>query len=80
MPKMKSMQMENRLFFPIVIEEIKKGHTVTINLRGNSMRPFLESQRDKAMLTSPKNLKVGEYKIKTVCNGLKNSNKIIVKK
>ena len=60
MPKTKSMQMENSLFFPIVIEEIKKGHTVTINLRGDSMRPFLESQRDKAILTSPQNLKVGD--------------------
>lgn len=58
-PHTKALQMENRLFFPIIISEINKGHTVTINLRGNSMRPFLESQRDKAILTKPEGLKVG---------------------
>jgi hypothetical protein len=59
-PAIKSMQMENRLFFPLVIEKINEGHTVTINLRGSSMRPFLESQRDKALLTQPKGLKIGD--------------------
>ena len=52
----KNIPLENRLFFPVIVEYIKDGHTVTINLRGNSMRPFLESERDRAMLTRPENL------------------------
>ena len=56
----KNVQFDNALFFPLIIEEIKKGHTVTINLRGRSMRPFLESDRDKALLTKPENLKEGD--------------------
>lgn len=59
-PHAKALQMENHLFFPVIISEINKGHTVTINLRGNSMRPFLESQRDKAILKSPEGLKIGD--------------------
>lgn len=56
----RNLQFENDKFFPFIIEEIKKGHTATILLRGNSMRPFLETERDKAVLTSPGNLKVGD--------------------
>ena len=33
-----------------------------------------------AIFEVPKNLKVGKYTIKTICNGLTNCNKIIVKK
>lgn len=56
----KNVQFENRLFFPLIVEEINNGHTVTINLRGNSMRPFLESDRDRALLTTPKGVKLGD--------------------
>ena len=56
----KNVQFENRLFFPLIVEEINNGHTVTINLRGNSMRPFLESDRDRALLTNPKGVKLGD--------------------
>ena len=37
-----------------------EGHTVTIRLRGFSMRPFLEDNRDKALLTKAINPKVGD--------------------
>ena len=56
----KNIPLENRLFFPVIVEYIKDGHTVTINLRGNSMRPFLESERDRAMLSRPENLGIGD--------------------
>ena len=56
----KNVQFENRIFFPLIVEEIQKGHTVTINLRGNSMRPFLESDRDRALLTNPDGVGVGD--------------------
>lgn len=58
--KGQNIQFENAVFFPLIIEEINKGHTATINLRGRSMRPFLESDRDKALLSQPVNLKVGD--------------------
>ncbi len=42
-------------------EYIRNGHTVTLPLRGYSMRPYLEDERDKALLTKvPEQLKVGD--------------------
>lgn len=45
-------EMPNAEFIPFVISELKsvEGKTVTLPLRGRSMRPFLEDQRDKALL------------------------------
>lgn len=40
----------NDVLIPKVVEFIGKGHTVTLPLRGYSMRPFLEDGRDKAVL------------------------------
>ena len=50
----------NRVLFPIIIEELNNGHTATIVLKGNSMRPFLCHMRDKALLTLPGDFKVGD--------------------
>lgn len=55
-----SLSLENERFFPIIIEYVNKGKKATIPLRGNSMRPFLESERDLAVLTTPDHLKVGD--------------------
>lgn len=40
---------------------LEEGHTVTLPLRGYSMRPFLEDNRDKALLrkATPKDMKEG---------------------
>lgn len=65
----KNVQFENRLFFPLIVEEINNGHTVTINLRGYSMRPFLESDRDRALLTRPEGLKVGDPVLAEIAPG-----------
>lgn len=35
---------------PDIIKMLEEGHTVTLKLRGISMRPFLEDNRDKALL------------------------------
>lgn len=40
----------NDVLIPKVVELIGKGHSVTLPLRGYSMRPFLEDGRDKAVL------------------------------
>ena len=54
------IQFENSKLFPIIIDEIEKGHTVKLNLRGISMRPFLEDRRDQALLTKVGHPKVGD--------------------
>lgn len=40
----------NSEFLPKVLKLVNDGHTVTLPLKGNSMRPFLEDGRDKALL------------------------------
>ena len=52
----KVMYFPNDVFIPFVLEELKQvpDKTAVINLRGNSMRPFLKNERDKAVLVLPK--------------------------
>lgn len=52
--------MANAVLMPEVIRMINEGHTVTLPLRGYSMRPFLEDCRDKALLKAPTELRVGD--------------------
>lgn len=58
--EMNKKYLPNAAIFPEIVRLIDKGHTVTINLRGFSMRPFLEDMRDKAILGSPVNVKEGD--------------------
>lgn len=51
---------DNREFIPEIIRILETGHTVTIGLRGYSMRPFLEDQRDKALLSKAKKIAKGD--------------------
>ncbi len=51
---------QNATFIPEVVKLLDEGHTVTINLKGVSMRPFLENGRDKALLIKPSSIKVGD--------------------
>lgn len=45
----------------MVAEAVSAGHTATLPLRGFSMRPYLEDNRDKALLAPvPDVLKVGD--------------------
>lgn len=50
----------NEQLLPEVIRLLEEGHTVTIRLRGFSMRPFLEDNRDTALLTQVKELRVND--------------------
>lgn len=43
----------------IIVDCLAKGHTVTLPLKGNSMRPFLVHKRDKALLRTPAELRQG---------------------
>lgn len=60
--KMKTIVMDNAELLPFIINELEKtpGKTVTLPLRGRSMRPFLEDGRDMALLTLATNPKVGD--------------------
>ena len=59
-PDVKKIEFENSKLFPFIISEIENGHTVTLQLKGVSMRPFLENDRDVAMLTKPGQARVGD--------------------
>lgn len=47
------MELPNHLLLGAVKDAIREGHTATIMVKGWSMRPFLEHQRDKVLLDSP---------------------------
>ena len=40
----------NSVLIPEVIKMLEEGHSVTLPLRGFSMRPFLEDERDMACI------------------------------
>ncbi|MBQ7422788.1 MAG: S24/S26 family peptidase [Prevotella sp.] len=58
--KISEVQFSNANFLPKIVEMLNEGHTVTLRLRGFSMRPFLEDNRDKALLIKPESPKVGD--------------------
>ena len=54
------IQFANAQLLPEIIQLLEEKHSVTLQLRGFSMRPFLEDKRDKALLVKPSRVKVGE--------------------
>ena len=50
----------NAVIMPEIVALINGGHTVTLRLRGVSMRPYLEDGRDSALLAKPKPPRVGD--------------------
>ena len=58
--KIQEIQFANAVLLPEIVKMLNEGHTVTLRLKGFSMRPFLEDGRDKALLTKPTNPKVGD--------------------
>jgi hypothetical protein len=68
---MKTIQMPNADFLPFVVEELMSvpGKTVTLPLRGRSMRPFLEDGRDKALLVAAENPQVGDAVLAEISQG-----------
>lgn len=73
MPKDRSsinvVQLENAAFLPHVTALISEGHTITLPLRGRSMRPFLEDGRDKALLAAPTDIAVGDAVLAEILPG-----------
>ena len=58
--KINEVQFPNAILLPEIVKMLNEGHTVTLRLKGFSMRPFLEDGRDKALLTKPVDPKVGD--------------------
>lgn len=52
--KVEKIVIPNAILIPEIVRQINNGHTVTLPLKGFSMRPFLEDGRDKALLAKPK--------------------------
>lgn len=50
------LKLANKELLPEVIQLLEEGHTVTLRLRGFSMRPFLEDNRDTALITRATNI------------------------
>ena len=58
--EVKIIQMANAVILPEIVKLLEEGHTVTLPLRGYSMRPFLEDSRDKALLRKPTSINIGD--------------------
>lgn len=58
--KTSRLKLANAVLLPEVVAMVEEGHTVTLPLRGFSMRPFLEDGRDKALLARPDRVDVGD--------------------
>ena len=46
-------EVPNAILIPEIIKLMNEGHTVTINIKGFSMQPFLENGRDSVLLSQP---------------------------
>ena len=59
--QLKHKEFANDVIIPEIARLLDEGHSVTLTLRGVSMRPFPEDGRDKAILTKPsKPVRVGD--------------------
>lgn len=67
--EVKKIHFSNTEILPEVVRLMDEGHTVTINLRGFSMRPFLENDRDKALLTKAKDIRKGDVVLAEITPG-----------
>lgn len=59
----------NSILLPEIVRLLDEGHTVTLRLKGFSMRPFLEDNRDKALLTKAVDPQVGDPVLAQVDDG-----------
>lgn len=56
----RDLLLSNAEFLPEVVKLLEEGHTVTLRLRGFSMRPFLEDNRDKALIKQATTIQIGD--------------------
>ena len=53
-------EVPNRVLLGLARDMVREGHTATIPVKGYSMRPFLEHQRDSVIVEAATELKVGD--------------------
>lgn len=63
------LELPNAALMPEIVRLLETTPTVTLPLKGISMRPFLEDGRDKALLTKPHGVKVGDPVLAEIAPG-----------
>lgn len=63
------VELPNEVLLGLARDMIRQGHTVTIHVKGFSMRPFLEHQRDKVLLEAAGELHVGDAVLAEITPG-----------
>lgn len=58
--KINTVKIAKSELLPEIIKFLGEGRSVTLRLHGNSMRPFLEDGRDKAILKPVEEIKTGD--------------------
>ncbi len=66
---MQEIKCPNAVILPEIVKLMDEGHTITLRLRGFSMRPFLEDNRDKALMTKATHPQVGDPVLAEVSPG-----------
>lgn len=61
--------MENAEFLPVVCQLVAEGKEVSIRAKGNSMRPFVESGRDIAILARATQWRRGDVVLAEIAHG-----------
>lgn len=49
---MRTIEIKNRVFFPLLEEELKENKKVRFRIKGNSMYPLLRDEKDEVLLVS----------------------------
>ncbi len=65
----RELVIDNAEFFPFLISLIEQGHTTSLRLKGFSMRPFLENERDTALLQRAADIVPGQPVLAEISKG-----------
>lgn len=63
------IEIPNDVLLTAVRDAIREGHSATILVKGWSMRPFLEHQRDRVILDAPNDIAVGDAVLAEITPG-----------
>lgn len=66
---MKRIQLPNAEFLPHLCRLIDEGHKVSLRIKGNSMRPFLENERDIVVLAGASEYRTGDVVLAEIHKG-----------
>ena len=61
--------MPNSILLGDVKQLIQEGRKVTLKVKGNSMRPFIEGDRDSVILTGNDNYQIGDIVLAEISEG-----------